>query len=164
MYSKLFLFFALSATLLAVSCKKENVVENKFTVENQKVSGPMTLTQRSFTPLTFDSNGKVITAKAVQDFSGTISTIGTLTTVINVTLDLVTGKSSDVLSTYVDKDGDKINTTSYSQSSATGLTINERIISGTGKFAKISGGGSYFVTLNFTTGNGTGTFEWTVTY
>lgn len=162
MYSKLFLFFALSATLLAVSCKKENVVENKFTVENQKVSGPMTLTQRSFTPLTFDSNGKPTSAKAVQDFSGNISTIGTLTTVINVTLDLVAGKSGEVLAAYVDKDGDRINTSSSSVTTTTGLTITEKIFSGTGKFAKISGGGTYYVALQ--SGNGTGTLEWTVTY
>ena len=164
MYSKLFLFCALSTTLFTVSCKKESIVENKFVVENQKVSGPMTLTQTSFTPLTFDSNGKPTTAKAVQNFSGTISTIGALTTVINVTLDLVTGRSGDVFATYVDKDGDKINTRSSSVTSTTGLTITEGITSGTGKFAKISGGGSYFVALNFQTGNGTGTFEWTVTY
>ena len=158
MYSKLFLFFALSATLLTVSCKKE------FVVENQKVSGPATLTQKSFTPLTFNSNGQPTTAKVVQDFNGIITTIGTLTAVINASLDLVAGKAGDTPLTYADKDGDKINTISSFVSSATGLTITEKITSGTGKFAKISSGGTYFIALNFTTGNGSGTFEWIVTY
>ncbi len=160
MYPKLFLFVLLSTILFTTACKKEP----QFTVENQKVSGPMTLTQISFMPLTFNSTGQPTTAKVVQNFSGSISTLGTLTTVINVTLDLVTGKSGEVLATYVDKDGNKINTTSSSVTSATGLTITEKILSGSGKFAKITGGGTYFVALNFQTGNGTGTFEWTVTY
>ena len=160
MYSKLFLFLALSATLFMTSCKKEP----QFAVENQKVSGPATLTQKSFTPLIFNSNGQPTTAKVVQDFSGTISTLGALTAVINATLDLVAGKAAETAQLYVDKDGDKINTLSSSVSSATGLTITEKITSGTGKFAKITGGGTYFIALNFATGNGTGTFEWTVTY
>ncbi len=158
MNSKLFLFLALSTILLATSCKKE------FTVENQKVSGPATLTQKSFTPLTFNGMGQPTTAKVVQDFNGTISILGTLTAVINASLDLVAGKAAETPQTYVDKDGDKINTLSSSVSSATGLTITEKITSGTGKFAKITGGGTYFIALNFQTGNGTGTFEWTVTY
>lgn len=156
--SKLFLFLAFSITLLATSCKKE------FTVENQKVSGPATLTQKSFTPLTFNSMGQPTTAKVVQDFNGTISILGNLTAVINASLDLVAGKAAETPQTYVDKDGDKINTLSSSVSSATGLTITEKITSGTGKFAKITGGGTYFIALDFTTGNGSGTFEWTVTY
>ena len=160
MYSKLFLFFALAATLLTTSCKKES----QFVLENQKVFGPATLTQKSFTPLTFNSMGQPTTAKVVQDFNGTISTIGNLTAVINASLDLVAGKAAESPQLYVDKDGDKINTLSSSVSSATGLTITEKITSGTGKFAKITGGGTYFIALNFTTGNGSGTFEWTVTY
>ena len=156
--SKLFLFLAFSTMLLVTSCKKE------FTVENQKVSGPMTLTQKSFTPLTFDNTGKPTTAKVVQDFNGTISILGNLTAVINASLDLVAGKAAESPQTYVDKDGDKINTLSSSVTSAKGLTITEKITSGTGKFAKITGGGTYFVNLDFTTGNGSGTFEWTVTY
>lgn len=158
MYSKIFLLLLLSATLFFASCKKE------FTVENEKVSGSMQFTQKSFTPTAFDNTGKPTKAKIVQDVSGSLSTIGQLTTTVSVDFDLVTNKSGEVITSYIDKDGDKINTTSSSVGSATGLTITETITGGTGKFSKITGSGVYFVKLDFATGNGTGTLEWTVTY
>ncbi len=151
-------FLLLSISLLAVSCKKE------FTLENQLVSGPIALTQKSFTPTAFDANGAPTKAKVVQEAVATLSEIGKISGTINVDLDLVTNKSGEVLTTYSDTDGDQIKTTSSSASSATGLTITEKITGGTGKFAKITGSGSYFVALDFASGNGTGTMSWTVTY
>lgn len=158
MYSKLFLLLAFSVTLVFVSCKKE------FTLENEKVSGTMQWTQKSFTPTAFDAAGNPTKATIVQDVSGSLSTIGQLSTTVNVDMDLANNKSGEVVTSYVDADGDKINTTSTSVGSPTGLTITETITGGTGKFSKITGSGVYFVNLNFTTGNGTGTLEWTVTY
>lgn len=131
--------------------------------QQQIVSGLATLTQKSFTPTVFDG-AKPIKAKVVQDFEGTIGALGKLTAVMNVELDLVTGKSGEVAATYIDPSGDKINTLSSSMGSEKGLTISEKITGGTGKFSKISGGGTYFINLDRTTGNGSGVLSWTITY
>jgi hypothetical protein len=157
--SKNLFFLLLSICFLSVSCKKESEV----TPTQQIVSGLATLTQKSFTPTAFDG-AKPIKAKVVQDFEGTIDKLGKLTAVINVELDLITGKSGEVSATYTDSSGNTINTLSSSIGSEKGLTISEKITGGTGKFAKISGGGAYFINLDRTTGNGSGVLSWTVTY
>lgn len=159
MSKKLFLLLALSMGLFFVSCKDNEEV----TPKEQMVSGNVTLTQKSFTPTTFE-NGKPTKAKIVQELNGTLSQIGSLTATLNVDFDLVNNKSGEVLATYLDKDGDKIFTTSSSVSNATGLNITEKITGGTGKFVKITGGGNYFINLNFTSGNGSGTLSWAITY
>ena len=100
----------------------------------------------------------------MQTFEVTDNKIGKLTATLNVDYDLIQNKSGEVLAFYADKDGDRIYTTSSSVANATGLNITEKIIGGSGKFAKISGGGTYFMSLNFVSGNGSGDFSWTVTY
>lgn len=153
-----FFLLVLLIGFLFVSCKKEEVAP-----QQQIVSGMATLTQKSFTPTVFDGP-KPIKAQVVQDFEGTIGSLGKLTAVLNVELDLVTGKSGQVSATYVDSSGDKINTLSSSVGSEKGLTISEKITGGTGKFSKISGGGTYFINLDRNTGNGSGVLSWTVIY
>ena len=159
MLRKLFLSLALPMSLFFVSCKDNEEIAPK----EQMVSGNVTLTQKSFTPTTFE-NGQPTKAKIVQELNGTLNQIGSLTATLNVDFDLVNNKSGEVLATYVDKDGNKIYTTSSSVANATGLSITEKITGGTGKFANIKGGGAYFINLNFTSGNGSGTLSWTVTY
>ena len=158
MFKTFFILLALCSCILLSSCKKEEA-----TPQQEIVSGLATLTQKSFTPTAFDG-GKPIKAIVVQDFEGTIGSLGKFTAVINAELDLVTGKSGQVLATYVNTSGDKINTLSSSIGSEKGLTISEKITGGTGKFSKISGGGTYFINLDRTTGNGSGVLSWTVTY
>ena len=152
------IIFLLSFCVLFTSCKKEEFVLNE-----QIVKGNVTLAQKSFTPTTFD-NGKPTKAKIVQELNGTIGQMGRLTATLTVDYDLVANKSGEVLATYVDTNGGKIYTTSASIANATGLNITERITGGTGKFAKISGGGTYFISLDFVSGNGSGELSWTVTY
>lgn len=153
------IIFLLSFCVLFTSCKKETQV----VPEQQIVAGNATLTQKSFTPTAFDG-GKPIKAQVVQDFEGTIGSLGKLTAVLNVELDLVTGKSGQVLATYSDPNGNTINTISSSVGSEKGLTIFEKITGGTGKFAKISGGGTYFINLDRNTGSGSGVLSWTVIF
>lgn len=159
MFKKLILSIAATSCLFFGSCKKDADV----TPTQQVVSGTATLTQKSFTPTVFEG-GKPIKAQIVQDFEGTIGPLGKLTAVLNVELDLVTGKSGQVSATYTDPNGNKINTLSSSIGSEKGLTISEKIMGGTGKFANISGGGTYFINLDRNTGNGSGVLSWTVAY
>lgn len=158
MFKKLILLSA-AISILFSSCNKEEEVSP----QQEIVAGLATLTQKSFTPTAFDE-GKPIKANVVQDFEGTIGTLGKFTAQYNVELDLVTGKSGLVLATYVNDKGHKISTQSSSIGSEKGLTISEKITGGTGKFSKISGGGTYFINLDRTTGNGSGVISWTVTY
>lgn len=158
MFKKLILL-STTICILFSSCKKEEVIKPKILL----ISGNATLTQKSFTPVAFD-NGKATKAKIVQDFNANLSEIGNLTGVLTVDFDLVANKSGEVLAEYTDKDGAKIFTTSSSVANETGLNITEKITGGTGKFAKISGGGTYFINLNFTSGNGSGTLQWTISY
>ena len=158
MYSKLVLLLTLSIGLVFTSCKKE------FTVENETMTGTMVHTNKSFTPLTFDSNGKPTTAKQVQALSGTVGKIGAISASVEVVVDLVTGISKDVPATYSDKDGNTIKTLSQAVLKGNELILSENIIGGTGTFAKITGSGSQLVKFDFATGIGNSTVEWTVTY
>ena len=155
---KLILLLAVSSSLFLSSCKEKEIVP-----QSQTVTGKLAVTQTSFTPYVFD-NGKPIKAKIVQINDVTLTQIGRIVGTVNVDFDLVQNKSGEVIIGYTDTIGDRIFTTSSSVASATGLTITEKIIGGTGKFSKITGGGTYFIALNFQTGNGTGDFSWTVTY
>jgi hypothetical protein len=157
MYSKLVLLLTISISLFT-SCRKE------FSVENEKMQGTMTHTQKSFVPLTFDSKGSPTTAKVVQNLSGTVGKLGTLTANVEFILDLSTGITNGVPASYADKDGDKINTSSSSVMKGAELTIKETITGGTGKFAKITGSGSQLVKFDFVTNIGASVVEWTVTY
>lgn len=158
MFRKLILLFTLLSGIFMTSCK-----ESEVTPASQTIAGKAILTQQSFTPIAFE-NGKPTKAKIVQTFEVTDNKIGKLTATLNVDYDLIQNKSGEVLAFYADKDGDRIYTTSSSVANATGLNITEKIIGGSGKFAKISGGGTYFMSLNFVSGNGSGDFSWTVTY
>jgi hypothetical protein len=158
---KQILLLALSSCIFLNSCKEDEI--ETIVPKQQIVSGKATLTQKSFTSTVFDG-GKPIKANVVQEFEGTIGVLGNLSAVLNVELDLITGKSGQVSAIYTDTSGNKINTLSSSIGSEKGLTISEKITGGTGKFSNISGGGTYFINLDRNTGNGSGVLSWTVVY
>ncbi len=163
MQTKFLLFLLCLGSFLFTSCKKEVIVQPEpVVIKYQKVSGTMTFTQKSFEPISFDAQGKATKAKIIQEVSGTVGPLGLLTMEANVTFDLVNNKSEEVLGTYFDKEGNSIKTTSSSVGNDIGITITEKITGGTGKFAKIVGNGSYFITLK--NGNGSGVLEWNVSY
>lgn len=160
MHSKLFWLLSISLCFVLTSCRKED----EFEVQNEKMTGTMVHTNKSFTPLTFDSKGNPTSAKQVQLLTGTVGKLGTLTATVEVIVDLVTGISKDVPATYSDKDGNTIKTISQATLKGNVLNLSESIVGGTGKFAKITGSGTQVVTFDFAAGIGNSIVEWTVTY
>lgn len=141
--------------------------EDDFTIENKQVTGMMNYITTGIVPLTFDSTGQVpLTARISQSGTGTLSDLGEVTMVSVFDFDFTTGTGTDFVTTYTGSnaaDTFMANGTSQAQQDGT-IHVDENIISGTGKFAKISGGGLTIVLLNAQQTAGTGDVDWIVTY
>jgi hypothetical protein len=165
MKTKSFIQLGITLLLLGIlfSCNKKD----EFTIENQPVSGDFTYTQSFFIPVDVDPNSQqIISADIGMDGDGTVQNLGNLTLVSSFTFDFVTGTGKDMVSTYTgDNPADSFvaNGTSVMTGNMV-FTVTETIISGTGKFSKIKGGGETQVTLLPDGSSGVGAVTWTVTY
>lgn len=153
----------LASFILFSSCDKED----DLTIENKQVTGTMNYTTTSVVPLTFDSTGLIpLTARIGQSGTGTISDIGEVHMVAEFIFDFTTGTGTGFTTTYTGTNPASsfmVNGNSQVQLDGT-IDVNENIISGTGKFSKIKGGGVTIVQLNAQQTAGTGEIDWTVTF
>lgn len=157
-----------AATLFAAvtmfsSCDKDD----DFTIENKQVTGDMNYTTTALIPLTFDTSGLIpLTARISQAGTGTLTDLGTFTMTATFDFDFTTGTGTNFVTTYTESNGAgtfAVDGTSQAQPNGT-FHVDENIISGTGKFSRITGGGLTIVQLNAQQTAGTGDISWTVTF
>lgn len=163
-YSTLLLAVSLFAVVtLFSSCDKDD----EFTIENKQVTGTMDYIRTAFVPLTFDTSGLIpLSARISMDGTGTVADLGTLTMTTTFDFDFTTGMGTNFVATYTESNGaDTFTAGGTSQAQLDGtFHVDEIIISGTGKFSKITGGGLTIVQLNAMQTAGTGDVMWTVTF
>ena len=160
------LLFAASLFVVVImfsSCDKDD----EFTIENKQVAGDMDYVRTAFVPLTFDTSGLIpLSARISFDGTGTVADLGTLTMTTTFDFDFITGMGTNFVATYTESNGAgtfAVGGTSQIQPDGA-FHVDEIIISGTGKFSKITGGGLTIVQLNPQQTGGTGDIMWTVTF
>ena len=129
--------FIVGLFMLTTSCKKNEAVP-EFEQENAPYTAEFTFKTKSQQFAT-DAQGKNI-VKVVLDGTGSFSFAPNVTFTDEFDLVLATGVSAHKV-TFTTSNGDKIYTTMTTQIGKTDITGTTSFSGGTGRFAKIKGGG-----------------------
>jgi hypothetical protein len=145
-----------------ISCKKD-----EYTIENKAVTGTLNYVQTGFVPTEVDPvTQQPLKARISFEGSGVISDMGELNYEYSFTFDFVAGQGSefDILYRGADSTDSFVGNGSSQMIGEMVFNVVENFSNGTGKFAKIKGGGETLVTLLPDGSSGSGVANWTITY
>lgn len=160
------LFVPLCLVLILVasleSCKKDD----KYTIENQPVTGTMNYTTTGMVPIEFDQQGNPVTFQISLEGSGTLTNLGEINMTSTFKFSVLTFNGYDFVTTYTGANPEDSFSSEGSSKLDQTLTgdLVEVVTNGNGKFENIIGGGITVISIFPDQSGGTGDVSWNITY
>jgi hypothetical protein len=156
------LLFVLILVATLESCKKDD----KYTIENQPVTGTMNYTTTAMVPIEFDPQGNPVTFQISMEGSGTLSNLGEIHMTTTFKFNFAGFNGYDFVTTYTSANASDSFSTSGSSKLDQTMTgdLVEVVSDGKGKFENIIGGGVTVITIFPDQSGGTGDVSWNITY